>query len=139
MNDMVCDFILKETHPSYYAFCLNGETTLGEFWEDNPRSHCHDMMGHIIEWFYNGIAGIIPLEPGFSKIMIKPYLPDTMNSFSCSYDSVRGKISVDLKRDGKKVTVKFRVPKGVTYSTDSSELEKKKIFVEWIEDDGQYV
>lgn len=22
-------------------------TTLGEYWEHNPRSHCHDMMGHI--------------------------------------------------------------------------------------------
>jgi len=136
MNDMICDFILKKNHPSYYAFFVNGATTLGEFWEDNPRSHCHDMMGHIIEWFYNGIAGINPVEPGFSKIMIKPYLPDTMNSFSCSYDSAHGKICVELKRDGTKVTVKFRVPKGVKYSTDSSELEKKKVTVEWIEDGG---
>lgn len=31
---------------------------LGEYWETNPRSHCPDMMGHIIEWYYNGIAGI---------------------------------------------------------------------------------
>jgi hypothetical protein len=133
MNDLVCDFILKKSHPSYYAFFVNGATTLGEFWEDNPRSHCHDMMGHIIEWFYNGIAGIIPLKPGFAKIKIKPYLPDSMNSFACSYDSARGKISVALNRDGEKVSVTFHVPKGVLYITDSSALEKDKVFVEWIE------
>ncbi len=67
MNDLISRFILREEHPSYYAFILDGETTLGEYWESNPRSHCHDMMGHIIEWYYNGIAGIIPEKPGFAK------------------------------------------------------------------------
>ena len=51
MNDLICQFITRTQHPSYYAFVLDGETTLGEYWEQNPRSHCHDMMGHIIEWF----------------------------------------------------------------------------------------
>ena len=64
MNDMLCKFILKPEHPSYYAFVLAGETSLGEYWEDNPRSHMHDMMGHIVEWYYNGIAGIQIVEPG---------------------------------------------------------------------------
>ena len=71
--------ILRETHPSYYAFILDGETMLGEYWESNPRSHCHDMMGHIIEWYYNGIAGIIPEAPGFAKITIRPHLPESMH------------------------------------------------------------
>ena len=78
MNDLISQFILREEHPSYYAFVLDGETILGEYWETNPRSHCHDMMGHIIEWYYNGIAGIIPEEPGFTKVTIKPYMPDTI-------------------------------------------------------------
>lgn len=78
MNGLISQFILREEHPSYYAFVLDGETTLGEYWETNPRSHCHDMMGHIIEWYYNGIAGIIPEEPGFTKVTIKPYMPDTI-------------------------------------------------------------
>ena len=49
------------------------------------------MMGHIIEWYYNGLAGIRPLEPGFGRIEIAPYLPD-MNEFTCSYNSVKGKL-----------------------------------------------
>ncbi len=94
MNDLICRYILKEQHPSYYAFILAGETTLGEYWEDNPRSHCHDMMGHIIEWYYNGIAGIIPRKPGFKEVSIRPYLPVTMSEFECSYESVNGLIRV---------------------------------------------
>ena len=60
MNGLISRFIVRPQHPSYYAFVLDGETTLGEYWETNPRSHCHDTMGHIIEWYYNGIAGILP-------------------------------------------------------------------------------
>jgi hypothetical protein len=132
MNDSICDFILKEQHPSYYAFVKDGETTLGEFWESNPRSHCHDMMGHIIEWYYNGLAGIIPLVPGFSKVKIRPYLPASINRFSCSYDSASGRITVCLERHGNQITVKLAVPHGIECVKDASELEKNGFAVEWI-------
>ncbi|MCR5101866.1 MAG: hypothetical protein K6B41_10970 [Butyrivibrio sp.] len=113
MNQQIYDMILKPEHPSYYAFVLAGETTLGEYWEDNPRSHNHDMLGHIIEWFYNGIAGIRPLEPGFSKVEIKPFMPEGMNKFECSYKSSRGEIKVIGKRECGKAVFNIMVPDGV--------------------------
>lgn len=119
MNDLIGKFITREKHPSYYAFVLDGETTLGEYWENNPRSHCHDMMGHIIEWYYNGIAGIKPLEPGFKKISIKPYMPDSMNEFECSYNSASGLIKVSAKRNGDKVDVKVSVPDTIEYNVEA--------------------
>lgn len=94
MNERISQLILRKEHPSYYAFILDGETTLGEYWETNPRSHCHDMMGHIIEWYYNGIAGILPEAPGFSKVTIRPFLPETIHSFRCEYQSASGLIRV---------------------------------------------
>lgn len=125
MSDLIAQFILREEHPSYYAFVLDGETTLGEYWETNPRSHCHDMMGHIIEWYYNGIAGIIPEEPGFQKITIRPYLPESMTEFSCSYRSVQGLIRVQVKARGGQAELKMEVPDGVEYSVDTSNLERR--------------
>lgn len=104
MNDLICRFILKPEHPSYYAFVLDGETTLGEYWENNPRSHCHDMMGHIAEWYYTGIAGIQLLEAGFRKVHIDPYMPPSMNEFTCTYQTPLGQIKVQGKRvDGSPV------------------------------------
>lgn len=102
-NDLIASFITREQHPSYYAFVLAGLTTLGEYWEENPRSHCHDMMGHIAEWYYNGIAGIHPLEPGFKKVLIKPYLPKSMHQMSCKFESASGTIEVTMKRDGTEI------------------------------------
>lgn len=123
MNDMICRFILRKEHPSYYAFVLDGETTLGEYWEKNPRSHCHDMMGHIIEWYYNGIAGIQPVKPGFSEIVIRPYLPESMNEFTCSYESIRGLIRVHVERQGEKIVVRTKVPGNIISTIDTANLK----------------
>ncbi len=123
MNELVSRFILRETHPSYYAFILDGETTLGEYWESNPRSHCHDMMGHIIEWYYNGIAGIIPEEPGFAKVTIRPYLPESMHEFTCTYQSAHGSIKVHVKETETEIRLETEVPEGVEAAIDVSNLE----------------
>ncbi len=123
MNDLIARFVTRAEHPSYYAFVLDGETTLGEYWEHNPRSHCHDMMGHIIEWYYNGVAGIRPLEPGFGKVLVKPYLPEGMNEFTCAYRSVRGEIRVHVKRDGGAVALDVTAPDGVDCTVDGANLE----------------
>ncbi len=125
MNKLISSFILKEEHPSYYAFILDGETTLGEYWESNPRSHCHDMMGHIIEWYYNGIAGIIPEEPGFKKITICPYLPETIHEFNCSYTSVSGVIKVHVKEMEDSIILETEVPENVKSETNISNLSER--------------
>jgi alpha-L-rhamnosidase len=122
-NDLVAKFITKSEHPSYYAFVLDGETTLGEYWENNPRSHCHDMMGHIIEWYYNSFAGIKPLEAGFKKIMLKPYLPKSMNEMHCEYNSASGLIKVDIIREDGMIKVSLNVPNDIEVKTDFSNLK----------------
>lgn len=113
MNDLVYSFITEEEHPSYYAFIKAGETTLGEYWEDNPRSHCHDMMGHIIEWYYRSIAGINPVEPGFKKVHIEPWMPKDMNSFICSYETSYGLIEVRGTRENGTPHFEITVPEGI--------------------------
>lgn len=123
MNDLICSFIMMPEHPSYYAFVKEGLTTLGEYWEENPRSHCHDMMGHIIEWYYNGLAGIKPLEPGFKKVLIKPYLPESMNYMKCRYESVSGMIQVILTRKDGRVEVETDIAEGISFEIDCSNLK----------------
>lgn len=131
MQDRIIDFILRKEHPSYYAFVLAGETTLGEYWEDNPRSHNHDMMGHIVEWFYNGIGGIRPVKPGFGQIEICPYLPRTATEFTVSYDSVKGRILVHVKEEEDRILVETEVPAGVVCEYDDRYLRKRCSTVEW--------
>lgn len=122
MNDLLCRMILNPEHPSYYAFVLEGETTLGEYWEKNPRSHCHDMMGHIIEWYYNGIAGICPVEPGFKKVLIKPYLPESVNYVKCTYHSISGPITVVMNRKDGKISLDVQAADGIQTVIDDTNI-----------------
>ena len=122
-DDLIAELILKETHPSYYAFVKDGETTLGEYWEENPRSHNHDMMGHIVEWYYRGIAGIQALEPGFRRVRIRPYLPKTMNSMRCTFHSASGDISVRMERDGGQIRLEAKADQGIEMVIDRSFLK----------------
>lgn len=124
MNDLICKVILAKQHPSYYAFVLAGETTLGEYWEENPRSHCHDMMGHIAEWYYNGMAGIQPLEPGFRKVLIRPYLPESVRELKCSYQSASGLIEVSMERVDGKTDLQIQAAPGIETVVDRSFLEE---------------
>lgn len=113
MNDLIARFVTRETHPSYYAFVLDGETTLGEYWESNPRSHCHDMMGHIIEWYYNGMAGIQPLAPGFARVRVSPWMPEGMNELRCTYETPRGVIRVAGSRIDGVPKYQITIPNGI--------------------------
>ncbi|MDR1948059.1 MAG: hypothetical protein LBQ38_01575 [Spirochaetaceae bacterium] len=72
---------------------------------------------------YNGIAGIIPLEPGFKKIRIRPYLPKSMNTFSCSYQSVYGIIKVTAQRNADRINLTAIVPDEVDCLIDKSLIE----------------
>ena len=130
MNDLIAEYIMRKEHPSYYAFILDGMTTLGEYWETNPRSHCHDMMGHIIEWYYNGIAGIQALMPGFEKIRIRPYLPKGMHGFECSYNSAGGKINVSVKESEDGVILHYDAPMPCEIVTDLLEVVDRKVVIE---------
>jgi alpha-L-rhamnosidase len=125
MNEQISRFVLRETHPGYYAFILDGETTLGEYWETNPRSHCHDMLGYIIEWYYNGIAGILPEEPGFARVTIRPWLPKSIHEFTCTYRSVRGQIRVHVKETADEIRLKTEIPADTEYTIDDAGLRER--------------
>ena len=57
-------------------------------------SHSHPMQAGYDAWFYSGIAGINPdpEEPGFKKIVFRPYLTRQMESAKATYHSGFGEI-----------------------------------------------
>ena len=68
------------------------------------------MMGHITEWFYNGIGGIEILEPGFKAIALHPHMPESVNELRVSYNSPYGEIVVSGKRHDGKAEYTYQVP-----------------------------
>ena len=55
-----------------------------------------------------------PAGPGFKKIIINPQPVGDLTWVKASYDSIRGKIVSDWKRDGGKFTLNVTIPPNTT-------------------------
>lgn len=52
------------------------------------------MFGAIVQWFYEDLAGVRPLEPGYRRIAFRPEVPGAgLDSVAVSYESVRGVVA----------------------------------------------
>lgn len=111
-NDLIEKMIMQKEHPSYYRFIEMGETTLPEFWSDDARSRNHDMMGHILEWFYREIGGIRSHD-GFRTVEINPHFVGNLSWIQCAYDSVAGKIQVFVKKEKENCRMEVTIPTNV--------------------------
>ncbi|MFI5072255.1 MAG: alpha-L-rhamnosidase C-terminal domain-containing protein [Terriglobales bacterium] len=112
---LVQTMIMQETPPSYMYLINHGATTVSENWNyEKTRSHNHDMYAGIAAYLYRNIGGVSALKPGYEVIQIKPCLPLGLNSASVTYDSVRGPIETSWMIEGKKFTLKVRIPANAT-------------------------
>jgi hypothetical protein len=121
-RDLLSRVIMRKEHPSYLRFVEMGETTLPEFWRDDARSRCHDMLGHIMEWFYSGMAGIVSAQNAFEKIRVSPWIPADMRELHCRYDSVRGTIALSLQRTPAGLDASITIPQGSVAALDFSKM-----------------
>ncbi|WP_347840181.1 family 78 glycoside hydrolase catalytic domain [uncultured Draconibacterium sp.] len=79
------------------------------------RSHSHPMQSGFDSWFYSGIAGIniSKEQPGFKKIIFKPYLTNHLSHASASYESKYGTIASSWKKEGESFHWEIEIPSGV--------------------------
>jgi alpha-L-rhamnosidase len=76
----------------------NGATTIWELWNGNTadpsmNSGNHVMLlGDLILWEYEYLGGIRALEPGYSRIQLKPTIIPGLDYVKCAYESVSGRI-----------------------------------------------
>lgn len=114
-SDVIFDMNNQTTKPGYGMQIAKGKTSLTEAWDGNS-SQDHFMLGQIQEWFYHDLAGIqdAPDSPGFKAIVIKPQPVGDITRVNASYDSIRGKITSDWKREDGKFVLKISIPANTT-------------------------
>ena len=114
--------ITSEEYPSFGYMFQNEATTIWERFElkknPNMNSHNHPMYGAVGYWFYAYLGGIIPTEPGFSRVSIKPYFPEKLLSCHAVVDTVMGDISVRWSKRYGKLYLFIQTPFGVTADVD---------------------
>ena len=115
-GDLALKIATNDTYPSWGYMVRNGATTIWELWNGNTadpsmNSANHVMLlGDLIIWEYEYLGGIRALEPGYTKIQLKPYPIEGLDFVNCSYNSVSGRIESNWRRDGKHFVWNITLP-----------------------------
>lgn len=117
--------ITREAYPSHGYMLQHDATTIWERFEltDDPtmNSHAHPMYGAVGAWFYAHLAGITPLAAGFSRVQIRPYMPDDLHFVSAVLPTCKGDIGVKWHRHEGHITLFVSIPVGmeaIVYAPD---------------------
>ena len=119
-GDLALKIASNDTYPSWGYMYRNGATTIWELWNGNTadpamNSGNHVMLlGDLIIWEYEYLGGIRALEPGYSKIQLKPYPIEGLGFVNCAYNSVSGRIESNWKREGNRFEWDFTIPANTT-------------------------
>lgn len=116
-SEVIFDLNNQSEKPGYGYQLKQGATSLTEAWDAGRQSsQNHFMLGQITEWFYHDLAGIScdPTGPGFKKIRIQPAVVGDVTWTKASWDSIRGRIVCDWKRQAGTFSLKVSVPPNVT-------------------------
>ena len=119
-GDLAFKIASNDTYPSWGYMYRNGATTIWELWNGNTadpamNSGNHVMLlGDLILWEYEYLGGIRALEPGYSKIQLKPYPIEGLDFVNCAYNSVSGRIESHWKHEGNQFELDFIIPANTT-------------------------
>jgi hypothetical protein len=103
----------RDDVPGYGFQLAKGATALTESWAAlRYVSNNHCMLGHLMEWFYSGLAGIGQAESSvaFRNIVIRPQPVGDITSASASYDSPYGTIVSDWETDSAHFRLHTEIP-----------------------------
>ena len=108
-SDLASDLVLKEDYPSWLNQVKLGSTTMWERWDgwtpekgfQDPvmNSFNHYWLGCVQEWLTTRAAGIDTESPGWKTLDLRPVFPAKLNRVSCTYDSIRGRVTSRWRRE----------------------------------------
>jgi len=116
-SDVIFDMNSRSDVPGYGYQLAHGATALTESWGALPQvSNNHFMLGHIMEWFYSGLAGIrsAPGAIAMNKIEIRPEPVGDVTYAKASYESPYGTIATDWKKASGKFELTVQIPANTT-------------------------
>ncbi len=126
-TDLALRLATDTTYPSWGYMARRGATTIWELWngdtgDPSMNSANHVMLlGDLLLWEYEYLAGIRPgvradgnLEPGYSRIKLRPTFVEGLNRVDCTYRSVSGLIESHWKRTAKGIEWTVVIPPNTT-------------------------
>jgi hypothetical protein len=114
-SQLIFDMNSRTDVPGYGYQLSKGATSLTESWAGLTEvSNNHFMLGHLMEWFYSGLAGIRQSDDSkaYEHVIISPEIVGDITWANASYRSVRGEIRSSWKKSGNELLLKVNIPVG---------------------------
>jgi alpha-L-rhamnosidase len=114
-SDLIAEMNSRSDVPGYGYQLASGATALTESWPAREDvSNNHMMLGHLMEWFYSGLAGIRQAEDsiGYRRIVIAPQPVGDINWVKARYHSIAGEILSSWKIEGDHFVLEAAIPLG---------------------------
>lgn len=116
-HDLMLDWIKRKYKPILDAghdtfpetWCLYGENTLGHWRCRNSRAVAQGAGLALPDAVVNGIAGIIPLKPGFKEIIISPK-PGNLKHFEITLPGTDGMYKLEYSDNGSEKIYNINLP-----------------------------
>ena len=102
--DLAWRIATNKDYPGWGYMVEHGATTIWELWNGdaaNPAMNSHNhvmLLGDLITWFYQDLAGIAPEAPGFSTVLMRPAGIDSLRSVDASYRTTYGIVKSSWRR-----------------------------------------
>jgi alpha-L-rhamnosidase len=116
--------LLERGCPSWLYPVTMGATTIWERWDSmlpdgtiNPgemTSFNHYALGAVADWMHRAIGGIVPLAPGYAKVLIAPQPGGGLTWATASLETAHGLVKAHWRETGPELTVEAAIPAGVT-------------------------
>ncbi|HEV8270106.1 MAG TPA: family 78 glycoside hydrolase catalytic domain [Chitinophagaceae bacterium] len=116
-SDVIFNMNSRDDVPGYGFQLKHGATALTESWQAYESvSNNHFMLGHLMEWFFAGLAGIKQADNSvaYNKIEIKPQPVGDVTAAKATYHSVYGEIVSDWKKSGDAFDLDVEIPVNTT-------------------------
>jgi alpha-L-rhamnosidase len=114
--DLAYTIATKKTYPSWGYMIENGATTIWELWNGNTaapnmNSQNHVMMlGDLLIWYYENLAGIKATTPGFATLEMKPEMIKDLDHVNASFKSPYGTIKSNWTKSTKQFSWNITIP-----------------------------
>lgn len=119
LSDVIYDMNSRADVPGYGYQLAHGATALTESWAAlTSVSNNHFMLGHLMEWFYSGLAGIRPEDDAiaFNKIEIRPETVGNVTWAKANYQSPYGNILSSWAKAKGQFKLEVKIPANTTAS-----------------------
>jgi len=116
-SELLYEMNNRDDVPGYGYQLKMGATSLAESWQALPsKSLNHLMLGHLMEWFYQGLGGIRQDQnsEAYESIVIQPEIVNDLNYAKVSFDSPYGKIVSNWRKNADSFTLDLEIPVNTT-------------------------